>query len=353
MDAIKVCPSCKFANPIDTTLCTRCNMPLVPLLTARLTPALPPYVLNTPPPDHAQFVAKLPPDTLLFIVAGEDKPIYVKKNRTIMLGRSAATENAPGIDFTSESAFHLGVSRQHAVIECLKEGYFIRDLESTNKTWVNERQLVPHRGYRLRSSDLIRLGQMGVYVYFRAELVTQVNCIIKDATTSAIQLTPEYLTNKFGPFLITVSRIQQIVDTALERTQLLVVVKSMHIDPDTKQLHLDLFANTEMLDFLREKVGKWREKHDEDIQKIWAMEESVAWINMDPQKDPVAPGYSDLRQKLHPALAELAHQCLAELAPGLDADETSVYVGRLLPIMTRLVYSQLYVAREPVPEPYG
>jgi predicted component of type VI protein secretion system len=247
----------------------------------------------------------------------------------------------------------LGVSRQHAVIECLKEGYFIRDLESTNKTWVNERELVPHRGYKLRSSDLIRLGQMGVYIYFRAELVTQVNCIIKDATTTSIQLTPEYLTNKIGPYLMMVSRIQQIVDTALDRTQLLVVVKAMHIDPDTKQLHLNLFANSELLDFLREKVGKWREEHNHDLRKIWAMEESVSWLSMDPQADPVAPGYADLRQKLHPALSDLSRQCLVELAPDLDENEKTLYMSRLLPALTRLTHNQLYLAKEPVLEPYG
>jgi hypothetical protein len=353
MDAIKVCPNCQFANPLDSTLCARCNMNLVPLLTARLTPTIPAYVLNTPPPDHEHFVSRLQADTLLFIVAGEEKPIFFKKSRSIMLGRNASSESTQGVDFTSANAFYLGVSRQHAVIECLKEGCFIRDLESTNGTWVNEKQLVPNRAYKLRSSDLIRLGQMGVYLYFRAELVSQMHCVIRDVATASIQLTPDYLTHRLGPYLITLSRIQQIVDMALERTQLLLVIKAMHIDPDTKYLYVDLFANTDLLDFLRDKVGKWRQEHSADITILREMEESVTWLRMDTRSDPIAPGYAELRQKLHPSLSQLVRQCLAELAPDLAEKENALYVSRLLPAFTRLVHSPLYIAQAPVVEPYG
>jgi pSer/pThr/pTyr-binding forkhead associated (FHA) protein len=51
------------------------------------------------------------------------------------------------------------VSRRHAVIQKIKEEYFLEDLESTNGTFVNGQRVPARRYVRLNLSDTIRIGR--------------------------------------------------------------------------------------------------------------------------------------------------------------------------------------------------
>jgi pSer/pThr/pTyr-binding forkhead associated (FHA) protein len=51
------------------------------------------------------------------------------------------------------------VSREHAVIQKLKYAYFIKDLNSTNGTWVNDQQVPRDKYMRIRNQDIIRIGR--------------------------------------------------------------------------------------------------------------------------------------------------------------------------------------------------
>lgn len=66
------------------------------------------------------------------------------------------------------------VSKQHAVIEAVSQGddpatteYYLQDLDSTNHTFVNERQISVHR---LRQDDVIRLGRTQFRFVLDAEI---------------------------------------------------------------------------------------------------------------------------------------------------------------------------------------
>lgn len=61
----------------------------------------------------------------------------------------------------------MGVSRQHAVISKDEEGYKLKDLSSTNGTWLNETRLNANQPYTLQSGDIVRFGQINTSVYFR------------------------------------------------------------------------------------------------------------------------------------------------------------------------------------------
>lgn len=50
------------------------------------------------------------------------------------------------------------VSRRHCVVRSTEEGVTIRDLGSTNGTWVNEEEVPTNREVPLQSGDLIRVG---------------------------------------------------------------------------------------------------------------------------------------------------------------------------------------------------
>lgn len=51
------------------------------------------------------------------------------------------------------------VSRQHAIIEIIDNQYYIRDLESTNSTYVDKNPLKPGESKRLQKGSVINIGK--------------------------------------------------------------------------------------------------------------------------------------------------------------------------------------------------
>ncbi len=51
------------------------------------------------------------------------------------------------------------VSRRHAVIQKIKEAYFVSDLESRNGTFVNEKRVAAGSYIKLSLGDVIRVGK--------------------------------------------------------------------------------------------------------------------------------------------------------------------------------------------------
>lgn len=354
MDEMKICPHCQFANRIDATFCARCSVNLVPLLTARVTPSVPEQAVKPSPPNYGEFTAKLQPDTMLLMIAGKGQPIYLKKNKVTVLGREISSETTPRVDLSPYDGLLLGVSRQHASIEFSKGSHTIRDLESTNGTWVNGVKLVPHRQYKLESGDLVRMGQMGVYVFFQTKPMT-IKVILTDMTASAISLTPEYLTNKIGPYLMVLSDIHDYLDTLLERTKLLIAITKLYWDTTTYQVHVDLRMDDELLHFFGVDVSQWKTTHEAEIRKIWAMEDDTDWISPNVQysartDEARTEAYKELQAQLYVPLTQLVQDCLSKLAPDISGTEKEIAASRLLPVFYRLVRSPLQLLEEPVVE---
>lgn len=51
------------------------------------------------------------------------------------------------------------VSREHAIIQKLKHAYFIKDLHSTNGTWVNNKKVPEEKYMRVHNNDTIKVGR--------------------------------------------------------------------------------------------------------------------------------------------------------------------------------------------------
>jgi pSer/pThr/pTyr-binding forkhead associated (FHA) protein len=80
---------------------------------------------------------------------GRDVPIVGK----ITIGRDK--DNTIPIDDAM-------VSRHHAVVQKLKSAYFVRDLESTNGTFVNGVPVTGDRYARLNAGDVLRIGRTDI-----------------------------------------------------------------------------------------------------------------------------------------------------------------------------------------------
>jgi pSer/pThr/pTyr-binding forkhead associated (FHA) protein len=51
------------------------------------------------------------------------------------------------------------ISRNHAVIQKIKNAYFIKDLNSTNGTEVNGKKIPQGKYYRIHNNDVIQMGR--------------------------------------------------------------------------------------------------------------------------------------------------------------------------------------------------
>ncbi len=85
-------------------------------------------------------------DTLFIVFQGKNIPIISR----ITVGRDA--------DNTIELDDPLA-SRHHAVIQKVKDEFFVEDLNSTNGTFVNLQPVLPGKYVRLHPLDTIRIGR--------------------------------------------------------------------------------------------------------------------------------------------------------------------------------------------------
>lgn len=79
----------------------------------------------------------------------------------MLIGRADEAEGVkPDIDLSEQEASQPRhwVSRRHAEITWTPQGCQVIDLKSTNKTFVNERELVPYEPVPLRAGDRMRIG---------------------------------------------------------------------------------------------------------------------------------------------------------------------------------------------------
>ena len=95
------------------------------------------------------------PGTTFIVFQGNKVPIV----RRLTIGRDA--KNSITLDDKL-------VSRSHAVIQKIKEDFYIQDLHSTNGTFVNGQKIPPGDYVRLQLSDTILIGRTELSVlHFR------------------------------------------------------------------------------------------------------------------------------------------------------------------------------------------
>lgn len=100
-------------------------------------------------------------------VAGELKPMYVRVEKELLLGRRTETSQEALLDLTILNAVNLGVSRRHALIKRTAIGFEVTDLSSRNGTWLNTERLIPHKPYPLESGSLLRLGHLQLLIMYQ------------------------------------------------------------------------------------------------------------------------------------------------------------------------------------------
>ena len=91
--------------------------------------------------------------------------VTVSIDSSFSIGRKHPdNQENPDIDLLHYGAVECGISRIHAVVVGIEGQYYIKDMGSTNGTFVNHQRIPPFQMYPLRSDDHLRLGHMVVGV---------------------------------------------------------------------------------------------------------------------------------------------------------------------------------------------
>lgn len=125
----------------------------IPFLLARRTTELDGQI-----PSHLRFAL----NDLSLVVDSPLKAVNV-------IGRKLNdTDSQVDIDLSVFDAYKFGISRQHAMIICdvKNKRIQIKDLNSTNGTFINDRTLRPLDPYTIRHGDIIRFAHLELLVHF-------------------------------------------------------------------------------------------------------------------------------------------------------------------------------------------
>jgi hypothetical protein len=110
--------------------------------------------------------------SMMLVVAIDKTPtplsLRLPQKRPFIFGRDdAQSPEKPDIDLIPYGGFRLGISRRHAALELNGKRLAIRDLKSSNGTFLNAVRIDPFEDYQLRDGDEIRLGSMIMTIHFK------------------------------------------------------------------------------------------------------------------------------------------------------------------------------------------
>lgn len=336
MSSYVFCPLCQRKNDAAATRCNYCGVSLTlkqsATLTTRQVSKAPRLVIGASE-RCAQNLDKIPQNGLALFIMDEEEPVIFHDVSQIFIGRQTGGSTVKALDLTEKNGAELGVSRQHAQILHGDKGFSLVDLGSTNGTWLNQRQLIPGKPYRLHSDDRIMLGHLGLSVCFQTTppvvetiLYLEDNSLRSDGENShegaPLQLTPDYLAAQVIPYLQAVAKVQHVSQDYLGAPFQGVRINAITADGTVPRITVNMDGASEAISLIKAWVGSWRYAHREE--------------NEPPEDtDEQEPGR---------ALDRLAYQMLADLAPESSREEMEAYRLRLIAPLTLLTTGNLELA---------
>jgi pSer/pThr/pTyr-binding forkhead associated (FHA) protein len=208
-----------------------------------------------------------------FYLPERTDPIIVNGARTITIGRRDPKRRInPSIDLTEDDGAKHGVSRMHAEMNLSEGQYHIKDIGSSNGTWVNETKLEPYQPHPVQSGDQIRVGQMAIVIHITLpQRATSDNVatlieenINKHYTYQFTENTGESLVTNGGltpsglqsisTYLEQVSLIYTIVRQAQQEVANRFQITAIHIQTDVSAPVVEVGEGADVMNFLAKKL---------------------------------------------------------------------------------------------------
>jgi hypothetical protein len=164
------CPVCKHSELDGTLFCSECGAALWGDVFTEDTATLKPEIDPLPASDNISTLiipTFAPPIGFTLRINGAKDQVQMSGKVEYLLGRADPKHDVtPDLDLGPYGGQQLGVSRKHAFLLQVDNGFAIRDLGSTNGTIVNGRVLAANQDWLLRDGDEIRLGKLAMNIYF-------------------------------------------------------------------------------------------------------------------------------------------------------------------------------------------
>ncbi len=320
-----ICLRCTHKNEPGALKCTWCGAPFTSETTTVKVSDLPKRSEGAPLP-------RLKPvgEGLSLFVAGEVRPLIVSVQEQVILGRHTKTERSPSVvDLTPYNAGLLGVSRKHAAISMSEGHYTLRDLNSTNGTWLNEKQVPSDTPFILRNGDQVRLAQLIISVYF-SNVPAEVKVVLRDTAfpqDGAGTFTTGYVGQNVGSYLQAIISLQQVLDRLMARTVSTLAIESISVNARDALVSVTLSGGQDALLVIRDTIEPWKRTQAEMLAQL----RTTGGGTLTPDQ------VSVLRDLLRPlALAIIQDHALAA-----DEHFTNAYVERIFPHLQVLGLSTL------------
>jgi CheY-like chemotaxis protein len=127
----------------------------------------PDVVSNLPPRQGTGPLDYAIPWVIELRIVGTPTVLQVKVTESMMIGRGDAdSAKRPEVDLATYNGYEHGVSRTHAVISARNSRVSIRDLGSSNGTFLNGGRLDAGQEYRLKHGDSLLFGRLEVQLFF-------------------------------------------------------------------------------------------------------------------------------------------------------------------------------------------
>lgn len=155
------CPNCKNENPMGTVFCNNCGLALIQVaIGTRQLGDTGNLSAGSEKLDHEHVV--------IIHVDGEAEPLTIQLIDKAILGRTGGeTAEVALINLDPYRAETQGVSRRHALLQREADRVYISDLGSTNHSYLNSQQLQEHDRLVIRDGDQVRLGHLGMRIFFK------------------------------------------------------------------------------------------------------------------------------------------------------------------------------------------
>lgn len=300
-------------------------------------------------PASVSSVPDVPPNSLSFVVSGHDAPLLVnmKAHKTLFLGRHDYGDQAASADFTDYEGVLMGVSRQHARISRTRHGYELQDMGSTNGSWLNKTPLLVGQLYKLKTGDVLQLGQLVCRVYFQ---VAERNDIIDHLWLQSASTQPGLdmlsLEHHVIPYLHALVAVQNLYNNFQSNTNADVLIHTINMG-SAASVHIEMENGMDAVEVVRRRILPWRQAHAEQIERLRLLKTRlktntsilVAVDAAGPDSNPDKTEAQSLAKALQVSESRLAAAILEDwsLDPGFDRGHRA-----LLPLLHVLASSALH-----------
>lgn len=163
------CAVCGEYTLPSELVCAHCGTPFAPLPNESLPPRTDPLV--RPPSlvlrlDTASDSTFAPGTTLALQHLPSAACVFLTIEHPVILGRGGSAADDHLIDLSHFHGSQHGVSRRHCQIKRQDDHLLVRDLTSTNGTYLNALRLAPGEDHVLTDGDRLILGTMHLLVAF-------------------------------------------------------------------------------------------------------------------------------------------------------------------------------------------